>query len=306
MWEILSKALSLLLIIAIGYGLKRVHFFSAFDYRIISKIVLNLTLPCAVITSFAAGFQRDASLFYIVGIGLAANLVLFAVGVLMARRKDKNCKYFYGLNIPGYSIGTFIIPFAQSFVGPAGVVVACMFDIGNSLMCTGFTYSILSGRLEGAGSQGALRRTLSKLGHSTAFLTYCALLLISIFGLSIPHAVLQFTATVGDANSFMSFLMIGTMFELHLERQHVRQVCTVVLTRLAAAIVFALLALWVLPLPPQTCHVLAMIAFAPIPATPVALTELATGDGKLPSLACSVTILLAIVAVTGLALGGAG
>lgn len=120
MWEILSKALSLLLIIAIGYGLKRVHFFSAFDYRIISKIVLNLTLPCAVITSFAAGFQRDASLFYIVGIGLAANLVLFAVGVLMARRKGKNCKYFYGLNIPGYSIGTFIIPFAQSFVGPGG------------------------------------------------------------------------------------------------------------------------------------------------------------------------------------------
>ncbi len=44
--------------------------------------------------------------------------------------------------------------------------------------------------------------------------------------------------------------MIGTMFELHLERLHFKQVCTVVLTRLAVAIVFALMALWMfLPFP---------------------------------------------------------
>ena len=75
MTEILIKACSFLLIIAGGYGLKRMHFFSASDYRLISKIVLNLTLPCAVITSFASGFQRDTSLYYIVAIGLAANAI---------------------------------------------------------------------------------------------------------------------------------------------------------------------------------------------------------------------------------------
>ncbi len=302
MTEILIKACSFLLIIAGGYGLKRMHFFSASDYRLISKIVLNLTLPCAVITSFASGFQRDTSLYYIVAIGLAANAIMFLVGVLLARRQDRCCKYLYGLMIPGYSIGTFIIPFAQSFVGPSGVVVACMFDIGNSLMCTGFTYAILSGRLEAGGSRGALRHTLQKLTHSTAFLTYCALLLLSILGLTIPASILQLTTTVGSANSFLSFLMIGTMFELRLDRLHRKQVGTVVLTRLASAIVFALIAWMFLPFSTQTRSVLAMIAFAPIPATPVALTELATGDGKLPSLACSITILVAMVAVTALAL----
>ena len=243
MADLLVKACVFLLIIAGGYGLKRIHFFSESDNRLISKIVLNLTLPCAVITSFATGFQRDTSLYYIVAIGLAANGIMFLVGGLLARKQDRCCKYLYGLTIPGYSIGTFIIPFAQSFVGPAGVVVACMFDIGNSLMCTGFTYAILSGRLEAGGAQGALRRTLQKLTHSTVFLTYCALLLLSILGLTVPGPVLQFTTTVGSANSFLSFLMIGTMFELHLDRSHFKQVVTVVLIRLASAAVFALIAL---------------------------------------------------------------
>ncbi|MDD3165411.1 MAG: hypothetical protein PHS97_06090 [Oscillospiraceae bacterium] len=301
MAAILTKAFSFLLIIFGGYALKKVHFFSETDYRLLSKIVLNLTLPCAVITSFAAGFQRSGALYLIVLVGLAATLVMLAVGVFLARRKDKNCKYFYPLTISGYSIGTFIIPFAQSFVGPTGVVVACMFDIGNSLTCTGFSYALLAGRLESGALKDALRGTVQKLAHSAPFLTYCALLLISLLNLAIPAGVLQLTGIIGSANSFLSFLMIGVMFELTLDAQHAKQVATVVVTRMAGAAGLFLIAVFVLPFSAEIRYVLAMIAFAPIPATPVALTELATGDGTLPSLACSITIVLAMIVVTVLA-----
>lgn len=46
------------------------------------------------------------------------------------------------INFSGYNIGCFTLPFIQSFIGPAGVVATCLFDAGNSVMCTGATYSI--------------------------------------------------------------------------------------------------------------------------------------------------------------------
>ena len=52
MLVVLSKALAFVLIILIGYICKRRGFFSPTDYQVVSKIVLNITLPCAVINSF--------------------------------------------------------------------------------------------------------------------------------------------------------------------------------------------------------------------------------------------------------------
>ena len=61
MGEVLVKAAAFVFIIFLGYALKRIGFFTATDYRLISKIVLNITLPAAVITAFA-NFDMDASL----------------------------------------------------------------------------------------------------------------------------------------------------------------------------------------------------------------------------------------------------
>ena len=53
MLVVLSKAIAFVLIILIGYICKRRGVFAPTDYQLVSKIVLNITLPCAVISSFA-------------------------------------------------------------------------------------------------------------------------------------------------------------------------------------------------------------------------------------------------------------
>jgi len=62
MEQVLTKALAFVAVIALGYFLKKRGFFKPHDYELIAKIVLNITLPCAVITSFAA-FKMDYTLF---------------------------------------------------------------------------------------------------------------------------------------------------------------------------------------------------------------------------------------------------
>ncbi len=128
-----------------GYVLKRLGFFQAKEKRPSKKITLNITLPAAVITSFA-GFQPEAQLYLLILLGLGANLLFLAMGMLLGRNKDEATKVFYMNNCPGYNIGAFTMPFVQNFLGAFGMVVTCLFDMGNSVMCTGGTYALTSAK----------------------------------------------------------------------------------------------------------------------------------------------------------------
>ena len=53
------------------------------------------------------------------------------------------------LNLPGYNIGTFALPFTQSFLGPVGVLTTSIFDLGNAIICFGASFSIARAVKEG-------------------------------------------------------------------------------------------------------------------------------------------------------------
>ena len=53
MAEILMKAASFVAIIAMGYCLRRAGFFKESDFGLLSKIVLKITLPAAIVTNFS-------------------------------------------------------------------------------------------------------------------------------------------------------------------------------------------------------------------------------------------------------------
>ena len=53
MLDILLRAGSFIAIILLGYFLKRIGFFKQEDFSILSRITIRITLPCAIITSFA-------------------------------------------------------------------------------------------------------------------------------------------------------------------------------------------------------------------------------------------------------------
>ena len=138
MLVVLSKALAFVLIILIGYICKRRGFFAPTDYQVVSKIVLNITLPCAVINSFAH-FEMDYSLIAAVFLGLCGNLFMLFVSLMLTRGDTPATKIFYIFSLAGYNVGCFTLPFAQAFLTPFAVVGLCMFDVGNSIMCTGMT-----------------------------------------------------------------------------------------------------------------------------------------------------------------------
>ncbi|MFR4007990.1 MAG: hypothetical protein ACLT0Y_00750 [Christensenellales bacterium] len=80
--------------------------------------------------------------------GLGANLLFIGIGLLISR-KDRETQAFYMLNCSGYNIGAFTMPFVQNFLGTFSMVITCLFDMGNAVMCTGGTFALTGLRQNG-------------------------------------------------------------------------------------------------------------------------------------------------------------
>ena len=62
MAEVLQHSASYVFILALGYFLKRIGVFGKQDYRVLTQVVLCITLPAAVITNFASMESRSSLL----------------------------------------------------------------------------------------------------------------------------------------------------------------------------------------------------------------------------------------------------
>lgn len=300
MLVVLSKAIAFVLIILIGYICKRRGVFAPTDYQLVSKIVLNITLPCAVISSFAH-FQLDLSLLAAVALGLSGNCVMLFVALMLTRRETLAAKIFYIFSLAGYNIGCFTLPFAQAFLTPFAVVALCMFDVGNSIMCTGMTYALTAsciGYADGHKDRFSMKSIAEKLLHSAPFVVYISMLILSLFGVQFPKSVYTFTDIVGAANPFLSMLMIGMMFEIRLDKQamgYVKELFSVrYLTSLACAGAFIYFA----PFKQEANYVIALAFMAPCTIIGPIFVEKLGGNVQLASLFNSMTIITSVILFT--------
>lgn len=300
MLVVLSKAIAFVLIILIGYICKRRGVFAPTDYQLVSKIVLNITLPCAVISSFAH-FQLDLSLLAAVALGLSGNCVMLFVALMLTRRETLAAKIFYIFSLAGYNIGCFTLPFAQAFLTPFAVVALCMFDVGNSIMCTGMTYALTAsciGYADGHKDRFSMKSIAGKLLHSVPFVVYISMLILSLVGVQFPKSVYTFTDIVGAANPFLSMLMIGMMFEIKLDKQamgYVKELFSVrYLTSLACAGAFIYFA----PFKQEVNYVIALAFMAPCTIIGPIFVEKLGGNVQLASLFNSMTIITSVILFT--------
>ena len=156
MADILTRAGSFIAIIFIGYFLRRKGFFEASDFDVLSKIVVRITLPAAIIYNFS-GMELDLSMLFVAVLGFSGGLLYMILGFLSSLRSEKNIRAFQILNLSGYNIGNFALPFTQSFLGPAGIITTSLFDTGNAFICMGSSYAIASSVKGGKTRHLALR-----------------------------------------------------------------------------------------------------------------------------------------------------
>ncbi len=302
MGTVLLKALSFVLIIVLGYVLKKLVFKKPQDHQIIAFILLNVTLPATVIHAFGT-FQRDTSLFLIILLGFLCSLIPLLFVYLISRRERKDKRAFSMINVCGFNIGCFALPFVQNFFGPGGMIVACLFDIGNAFMVTGGSFAFTSTFLQtNPAEKQTLFTLLKKFVSSIPFDTYLLMLALVVFNIPVPETVITLVEPVAAANSFLALLLIGMMFEFRTRADKYRTLFSVLGLRLLFGAAFSAMLYFFLPFSPEVRQVLAVVAFAPVSSLAPIYTERCGSDGALSSLTLSLSILISLTAMIALVL----
>ena len=292
MLDILIRAGSFVAVILLGYFLKKIGFFKQEDFTILSRITIRITLPAAIITSFA-GKQIDMALLSLVLLAIGCGLLYMAMGFFLNRKKSREERAFAILNLPGYNIGTFVIPFAQSFLGPMGVVATSLFDTGNAVICLGGAFSVASMVKDGSGF--SVKRIGKALARSVPFVTYVLMLLLNLVHLPVPGFVLSCAGIIANANAFMAMLMIGVGFKLEGDRSQIRTIVRMLSIRYGVAAVLALIFYFVLPFELEIRQALVILAFSPIGSAVPGFTGEMKGDVGLSSALNSLAIVISII-----------
>lgn len=292
MQEILVKAGCYIAIILLGMALRRIGFFKESDFSVLSKIVIKITLPASVLAN-TAGMEIAPELLVLVGLGLGCAVIQVCTGWLMNRKNSKEQQAFEMLNLSGYNIGVFAMPFVGGFLGSTGVLTCSLFDGGSAVVTLGGAFGIASAVKDGVGFDA--KRIVRALGTSVPFLTYLAVNLMNILRIPVPGPIVSCAGIIGGANAFLAMLMIGVGFQLNLDREKTGRAIRLLTVRYVLAAVMALVFWFLLPFDAEVRKTLVLLSFAPIPSSVPGFTAEMKSDVGLSCTVNSLSIICSIL-----------
>jgi len=262
MTTILLNALSIMLVLFLALLLKKIRILHQKDGALTSKMVVYLTLPATIL--IGVNHTKLSNIFFILMfMGLFSNLLLVFLGKFIGRKATVEERGLYMLDLSGYNIGNFSIPFVSSFF-PAAIPFLAMFDMGNSLMVTGTTQAIVE-LSSGRKKHGfILQEIFGVLFRNPPFVVYIFMFILAIFGLSFPDEWLIPIRPLANANTLLSIFTIGLFMEFRLPKGKLKLVLKILTWRYLLAFILASLVYFFLPFPAIIKEILLLIFFCPM------------------------------------------
>ena len=202
-----AKVMSLAAFIVLGHLLRRFNILKDQAFAAISALVMNVTLPCVILTNLN-GVRIEGDMLLIAGLGLLTNIIFLVWGLFLSRNiADTQWRDFVRLNVGGYSVGPFAVPYVQSFFPTTGLMAICMFDVGNCVMAGGGTFAVIAGTRVKTTLWRTVKLVVSKLVRSGPLVTFAFVGLMSVLDMRLPDGVITSTAIGAHANTFLCMII---------------------------------------------------------------------------------------------------
>lgn len=288
MQDILIKAGCFVAIIILGYTMKKIGVLHQDDFMVLSKIVIRITTPAAIAVSFA-GKEIDLSLLLLILLGLGSGILLVAATYLLSLRNSKNQRAFNMLNVAGYNIGNFALPFVQGFLGPVGIIVTSLFDTGNAIVALGGAYGAASTVKDGSGFD--LKLIAGKLVRSVPFMCYIILVTLNLAKIPLPTPMVSCLQIIANSNAFLAMFMLGVGFNLSGDFKQIGIIAKVLSIRYTLSALMAVAVYFLLPMDLEVRQTLVILLFSPISSIVPAFTGDMGEDVGLSSAINSISII---------------
>ena len=294
--------LSFVFIMALAFTLKKVGFIQPDESRVVNKLLMNLALPCTIIVTFAS-LRSTENLLQVCMFGFVASLLPILVIYRMTTKMANYSRAVVMLNISGFNIGCFALPFIQLYFGNEGGVLATIFDTGNALLVTGGSYVLTQYLLpEADGERMTMKDVVRNLSQSVPFVTYIIMFILAFLGWKLPHAVNQILIPIGAATPFLAMFMLGLLFNPHVELSQLKIALGLTALRLCWGVLFSVTAYYWLPFDLLTRQVLSVVVFAPASALAPIYSMKLKADVQLSAFTNSLTIISGVAIMSTLSI----
>ena len=207
----------IILLIALGYLLKRINFIKSADSQVLSTLVLNVTLPSLVIVNLnSANLDLSFSILPIMMLiyGILAKVIMVA----LFRKYDNHVKGSVGMMAASLNIGLFAYPLVETIWPKNGMIYFGMADIGGAIIMFGVTYFVGSYYSEGS-DQFNFKFLGKKLISSVPLVTYIVMFILNMANIHLPKASIDFFTIISKANMPLSMILLGIMLSFKIEKQ---------------------------------------------------------------------------------------
>ena len=293
-----AKVMSLAIFIVLGYVLRRFNILKEEAFAAISALVMNVTLPCVILTNLN-GMKIHAEMVMLAALGLGANVILLAWALFLSRHvKDQKWRDFMRLNMGGYSVGPFEVPYVQSFFPTTGLMATFMFDVGNVIMAGGGTFAVIAGTRVKTTFWRTVKAIGSRLVRSGPLVTFTFVVVMSLLDLKLPEGIITSTAVGAHANTFLCMIMIGETISFSMTNEKFFQLVGLLAKRWIVCILIALGVWFFLPFEDEIRMALTLTCLSPIPAMSLVFTAKLGGDIAMAANMSSLSVAFSIIGMS--------
>lgn len=128
-----------LMIIEIGYIVKRTGLVTKKEGQTLNKLVLNITLPALILVTFSE-MTKEPNLLWLSLICIVYGVILLFFTKTIFKREVRPNQGVFVISLLGFNIGLFAYPFVETIWGMEGLKYIAFFDMGNAFLVFGLAY----------------------------------------------------------------------------------------------------------------------------------------------------------------------
>ena len=240
-----AKVVTNLLIIALGYLIKRAGLLASSDGRVLNRLIFHLTLP-AVLLSAVARAELSWTLMLLPLFFLVTWVLTSLIGTWPGK----------ALRLPRQDMGTFVVslcgvmgslayPFIEAAYGSEGIGALAIFEMGNALAIVVFAY-YFSHRYSARGTFSGLG-IAKRVVTSLPFLAVCVGLLLNASQIRLGGLPGDLVAALASINSPLMLLSLGVYLEVNLSRSEGRVLLVHAIYKYGVGLLVGLFCFFALP-----------------------------------------------------------
>ncbi len=269
MKELLSLQITIFLLVAVGFGLKRSRMIGRQGQKNITDMVIYVILPCNIIKAFMSGTSRGVLSSYMgiffISLVIQAFCVVYGKAAFRREAEGKRKCLEYGTICS--NAGFLGNPIAEGVYGAQGLILASIYLIPQRIMMWSFGLAIFS-------STKDFKQTLKKVVTHPCILACILGIILMLAEAELPSALTSTVAALGNCNTAMSMMVIGMILEeINIKEFWNRTIALYTLHRLVIIPGIVYLACYFLPISKTVFGISVLLAAMPAGATTSILAE---------------------------------